>query len=336
MKEFTTPPGDKKALRLLKKVDRFNEISEKDLPLFVKLGKFREYEPKETIISEGAEESLAFFLLSGAVKILKSGREIGVLQEPGEVFGEMDSIGGTPRTASVISTSKTLVLAIDTSIFNKPLRKEQINFSFIVQRIFAETLAIRLCRQVQENDRLATELNKKSRSKSAAKKVSSYPADQDFSDKTILVVDHVESRRKRLEAIIKKELNCFKVFEVTNGHRALALLDQEKVDLIIAELNMTKMSGFELLEKVKKTVGVENTPFIIVCSETSVDKIKQAAEEDITHFKSTQCIVTPFNANTVIDKVKTTFQKADKKKKAQPQLDTTLFCTTTKIKLSPK
>lgn len=313
MKEFVAL-DDKNILSLLKKIDRFKKIPEEDLQLFIKEGKFREYEPKETVVKEGNVDKLAYFLLSGTLKIQKSGHDIGTLEIPGDVFGEIDAFVGTSKSSSVIADSNSVILAIDTSEVNKQLQGDQAYFYNMIYRIFAEVLAERLRLQIQENVKLETELTRTRIPKVTPKSLSK-EVELDLRDKKILLVDPIGPTRQMLKSIFKKELNCNKVTEVTNGKDALDLLDEMKVDLIVSELELPQMTGFDLLNKVKKMKGVKDTPFIIYCSEwkSNIDKIKQAAYEDITHYKSTQCILKPFTANVVVEKVKKTFLKASKK-----------------------
>ena len=315
MKEFNVVPDDNNVLSLLKKINRFNKISDKDLQLFIKAGKIREYEPKETIIKEGNIDSWAYFLLSGTLKIQKKGADIGTLKRLGDVFGEMDSLGGTSKTTSVISDSKSIILAIDTSFVNKQLEGEEIYFSYMIYRIFAEVQAVRLLDQIQENEKLKTELTNIKKGVKTAKNSMGKVVEIDLYGKKILLVDHKESTRKMLKTILTTELNCNNVFEVVSGEKAVIFLIENTVDLIVAELNMPDMSGLDLRDNVKKMLSVKDIPFIIYCSESksSIDKIKKAADDGITHYKSTQCMILPFTANTVIEKVKNTFLKANKK-----------------------
>jgi len=314
MKEFIVRPDDENILALLKKIERFSEISEKDLQLFVKAGKIREYQPNETVIKEGDIDSWAYFLLSGTLRIHKKGKDVGTLRRLGDVFGEMDSLGGSSRTSSVTAVSKAITLGIDTSFVNDQLQGDKVYFSYMIYRIFAEVQAVRLRAQIEENERLESELLKMQKSTGVSIKSSASCDNLDLSNKKILIVDQNESVRKMLKTILMRELNCSKVFEVINGDKAVSFLIENEVDLIISELDLPKMSGLELLDNVKQMMGLENTPFIVYCSESksSIDKLKKAADDQITHYKSTQCIVLPFTANTVIAKVKKTFASVDK------------------------
>lgn len=59
----------------------------------LKLSKIRKYDPEELIIEEGTNDCWVYFLVSGKVKVVKHGVEINILDQAGEVFGEMGIIG---------------------------------------------------------------------------------------------------------------------------------------------------------------------------------------------------------------------------------------------------
>lgn len=59
----------------------------------LRLSKIRKYDPEELIIEEGTNDSWVYFLVSGKVRVVKHGVEINILDQAGEVFGEMGIIG---------------------------------------------------------------------------------------------------------------------------------------------------------------------------------------------------------------------------------------------------
>lgn len=315
MKEHAVLPSDKSVLEQLKKNNRFSRMSDGDLQLFVREGTIREYEPKEVVVEEGNRESLVYFLLTGSLEMQKGGRVVGALTRLGDVFGDMDFLGGAARETTVIATAKTAVLAIDTSFVGKDIHGAQVYFSYLFYRIFAEAQAVLFLDQLQENERLETELAGMRKNVKGSATSRAIDKAVDLNGKKVLIVDNNETTRKRLRTIVVSELNCNKVFEANSGDKAISFLKDNAVDLIFAELNMPRMSGLELLDKVKKMMNAENFPFVVYCSEakTSIEKIKQAADEDVTHYKSTQCIALPFTAKTVIEKVRKTLQNAEKK-----------------------
>lgn len=65
----------------------------------------------------------------------------------------------------------------------------------------------------------------------------------------ILLVDDNEKIRKLIEIYLKKE--GFQVFHGNNGEEALDIIDNVKIDLIIADIMMPKMNGYELVKELR-------------------------------------------------------------------------------------
>ena len=85
----------------------------------------REYKPGQTVIEEGAKDTTAFIVLSGAVEVIKKSGDseitIATLGE-GQVFGEMGLIEDRPRSATVRAISEIKVRCINREHFNELLR----------------------------------------------------------------------------------------------------------------------------------------------------------------------------------------------------------------------
>ncbi len=67
---------------------------------------------------------------------------------------------------------------------------------------------------------------------------------------SILVVDDEEMMRNLLNRILSRE--GYRVRSAQNGVAALEVLKKEKVDIIVSDMKMPGMNGFELLKIVKK------------------------------------------------------------------------------------
>ncbi len=60
-----------------------------------------------------------------------------------------------------------------------------------------------------------------------------------------------------------------------NGYLALEMLNREQFDLVVTDVNMPRMDGYELTRNVRKTPGYENVPVIMVSTEEEArDKMK--------------------------------------------------------------
>jgi hypothetical protein len=81
----------------------------------LRLSKIREYQNGEMIIQEGDIDQWLYFLLSGKVRVEKEGIKLTVIDNIGEIFGEMSLLDGLTRSASVYAEGQVVCLAVDGS-----------------------------------------------------------------------------------------------------------------------------------------------------------------------------------------------------------------------------
>lgn len=84
--------------------------------------------------------------------------------------------------------------------------------------------------------------------------------------KQILVVD--DSASIRQVAQLTLEQAGYEVMTAEDGVDALNKLSQQRVHLIISDLNMPNMDGLTLLEKVKQLPSAKFTPFVMLTTES--------------------------------------------------------------------
>ena len=80
----------------------------------------------------------------------------------------------------------------------------------------------------------------------------------------ILAVDDDEMNLKRLSAILGNDV---KLKGVTGGEEALRALSEDKFDLVLLDLNMPNMDGFEVLRRIKNRKNLADLPVIIMTSD---------------------------------------------------------------------
>jgi two-component system, chemotaxis family, chemotaxis protein CheY len=85
------------------------------------------------------------------------------------------------------------------------------------------------------------------------------------------------------------------VLEAGNGAEAVKVMAAHQVDMIISDLNMVVMSGFELLHKVRENPMHMATPFVFLTTESD-DDLKRAARSA----GATAWIVKPFEPEALI------------------------------------
>lgn len=76
----------------------------------------------------------------------------------------------------------------------------------------------------------------------------------------ILVVDDDKNTRRLLEAVLTAE--NYNVFTAVNGEDALEVMDREHIDLVVLDIMMPKMDGYELTKVLRKANN--NLPILMV------------------------------------------------------------------------
>lgn len=84
-------------------------VREESLPAYLVNPDIEEYEDGDVIIQEGNQDKDFYKLIRGRVAVLKSGKKIAEITDPGEYFGEMAAISDEPRFATIVSVGRTAV-----------------------------------------------------------------------------------------------------------------------------------------------------------------------------------------------------------------------------------
>lgn len=79
------------------------------LPAYLLNPDVEDYEDGDVVIREGNTDKDFFKLIRGGLTVIKGGKKIAELTEPGEYFGEMAAISSEQRTATIISQGRSTV-----------------------------------------------------------------------------------------------------------------------------------------------------------------------------------------------------------------------------------
>lgn len=99
--------------------------------------------------------------------------------------------------------------------------------------------------------------------------------------KKIIIVDDEKSVQFLYDKVFKKEVesNIFKIIFCISGEEALKVINSEEKDhikLIISDINMPGISGFELLQEVRKVLP--NIPIFMSSAYTDTERQSLAKE----------------------------------------------------------
>lgn len=91
--------------------------------------------------------------------------------------------------------------------------------------------------------------------------------------KVILIADDSPTIRKFVSFSLKA--HGFEVIAASDGMEAVELLPTSNVDLIITDLNMPNMDGFELIKAVRENDSNRDIPIIILSSLKGSEEIER-------------------------------------------------------------
>lgn len=132
--------------------------------------------------------------------------------------------------------------------------------------------------------------------------------------KKILIADDSEINRELLSDMLSDE---YEIIEAENGMEAVKILhnSEQEISLVLLDLVMPVMDGFETLAVMNKNEWLKSIPVIMITSETTVDYIHRAYELGVQDY-----ISRPFDGQTVRRRVVNTIMLFAKQKELSHML----------------
>jgi two-component system, chemotaxis family, chemotaxis protein CheY len=92
-----------------------------------------------------------------------------------------------------------------------------------------------------------------------------------------LIVDDSSVMRKIVERSLRQAgLSIAEVLEAGNGAEALAAVQNNKVDLILCDINMPVMDGLELVKRLSAVDSTKGIPVVMITTEGSESHVVEA------------------------------------------------------------
>jgi len=113
----------------------------------------------------------------------------------------------------------------------------------------------------------------------------------------VLIVDDFSTMRRIIRNLLK-EIGYVNVDEAEDGQVALAKLRAHDFELVVSDLNMPNMNGFELLRSIRADPGLKSLPVLLVTAEAKKEDIITAAQAGASGY-----IVKPFTKATLEEKL---------------------------------
>ncbi len=112
----------------------------------------------------------------------------------------------------------------------------------------------------------------------------------------IVVLEDDASTRKLITAVLKKAGHA--VTDVDNGAEGLLTILAELPDLVVSDVEMPKINGFEVLSDMRGMLETADTPVILLTSRTSVEDIRLGMSQGANDY-----ITKPFVPDQLIESV---------------------------------
>ena len=115
----------------------------------------------------------------------------------------------------------------------------------------------------------------------------------------ILIVDDSSAIRKIIQRVlVQAEVTIGKVMEAGDGIEALAILKENKVGLILCDINMPRMDGLQLLGEIKANPEYKHIPVLMVTTEGAQAKVLEAVNLGAVGY-----VRKPFTADQIKEKL---------------------------------
>jgi len=114
--------------------------------------------------------------------------------------------------------------------------------------------------------------------------------------RTILVVDDERTIRLSIKAALEGEEYSF--IEATNGKEALSKAKKDKPDLILLDVMMPGMDGFEALKQLKQDAATKRIPVIMLTAKSDIQSVEKAHSDGAIYY-----ITKPFIVSNLVKKV---------------------------------
>lgn len=116
--------------------------------------------------------------------------------------------------------------------------------------------------------------------------------------KKILFIEDESALQKTIGDILIQE--GYEIISALDGAAGLRMAEEKKPDLILLDLILPKMHGFEVLKALKESLATKNIPVIIL---TNLEEIKDV-EEALKLGATTYLVKSQYSLDEVVEKIK--------------------------------
>jgi DNA-binding response OmpR family regulator len=140
----------------------------------------------------------------------------------------------------------------------------------------------------------------------------------------ILVVEDEQGIRENMQEML--EARGFVVRAATNGKQGVLEAIDFRPNLILCDIMMPKMDGYQVLEQIRKTSNIQNVPFIFLTAKVDKNDIRMGMTMGADDY-----LTKPFTAKELVGAVDARLKRQEKYNnlpaRAKHEIDTSVFAT---------
>jgi len=135
----------------------------------------------------------------------------------------------------------------------------------------------------------------------------------------ILVVDDDPTMVKLINVNLK--LNNYSVVEATSGEQALEVVEAEGLDLVVLDIMMPGVDGWEVLKRIRSNPETQEMPVILVTAKTQDSDVIRGWELGADEY-----VIKPFNPLLLVEVIKMVLDRSyderlERRKKQKEKLE---------------
>jgi two-component system chemotaxis response regulator CheY len=101
----------------------------------------------------------------------------------------------------------------------------------------------------------------------------------------ILTVDDMEAIRSMIKAVLRN-MGAQNIEVAIHGEAAWKMLNSKRIDMVICDWDMPKMTGIELLHKIRASEEHKHIPFLLLTATTEKERVIAAVKAGVTDYLS--------------------------------------------------
>jgi DNA-binding response OmpR family regulator len=118
----------------------------------------------------------------------------------------------------------------------------------------------------------------------------------------VLVTDDDPLTRMLVKLLLERE--GFEVLEATNGRQAVEIATREKPDLLVIDLHMPEMDGYQAIAQLRRDLSMAMMPILVVTAEDG-----PGIEQRVLELGADDYIIKPFDPALLLSRVNAVFRR---------------------------